>query len=450
MKELLMKSLMRLCWVLLLCPYFHDGCIQADDVERLQNWPSWRGPLRTGVAPAANPPVEWNENKNICWKTKLPGKGHSSPVVWGDSIYVTTAIPYGPVLEPVPVTATGAHDNVDVTQRHRFVVICVDREDGEIRWQRTVADLLPHEGGHNTGSLASASPVTDGKHVFAYFGSFGLFALDRSGEIQWQHPLPQLESKHAHGEGASVALHDGVLVVNCDHEKQSFIRAIDAATGKTVWEKPRDEVTSWASPLVVVIDGVAQVVVAGTDRIRSYDLLTGDILWQCGGLSANVVATPVASEGILIAGSSYDTRAMMAVDLNKATGDITGSSHVLWSTTQRTPYVPSMLLVKDNVYFLRHYQNILSRRNIRTGAEAAGPFRLAGVQDIYSSPVAAAGRIYVTDLYGRTLVMTDEDSPSQLALNQLDDGFAATAALVGREIILRGEQFLYNITEEMK
>lgn len=447
MKELFMKFLIRLCWLLLIFASFPDGCAHADDAERMRNWPSWRGPLRTGVAPSANPPVEWNENKNIRWKTELPGKGHSSPVVWGDSIYVTTAIPYGPQLEPVPVTATGAHDNVDVTQRHRFAVICVNRDTGEIRWQKTVANLLPHEGGHNTGSLASASPVTNGRHVFAYFGSFGLFALDPSGEIQWRHSLPQLESKHAHGEGASVALHDDVLIVNCDHEKQSFIRAIDTATGQTRWEKPRDEVTSWSSPLVVVLDSVAQVVVAGTDRIRSYKLQTGDILWQCGGLSANVVATPVASEGILIAGSSYDTRAMMAVDLNKATGDITGSGHVLWTTTQRTPYVPSMLLVKDNVYFLRHYQNILSRRNIRTGTEAAGPFRLAGVRDIYSSPVAAAGRIYVTDLYGRTLVMTDADSPKQLALNQLDDEFAATAALVENEIILRGEKFLYNIAE---
>lgn len=421
----------------------------ADELQ-MQNWPSWRGPLRTGVSTTANPPVEWNEHKNIRWKTKLPGKGHSSPVVWGDSIYVTTAIAYGKKLVPIPVTASGSHDNVDVTQKHRFEVICVNRTDGSIRWQKTVADTLPHEGGHYTGSLASASPVTDGKHVYAYFGSFGLFAISSKGEVLWKHDLPRLESKHAHGEGASIAMHGGILIANCDHEKQSFIRAIDAKTGKTIWEKSRNEVTSWASPLIVVHNRIPQAVVAGTDRIRSYELKTGNILWQCGGLSANVVATPVESDGILIAGSSYDTRAMMAIDLQNASGDITNTEHVLWTTTQRTPYVPSMLLVNDSVYFLRHYQNILSRRNIRTGNEASGPFRLAGIQNVYSSPVSAAHKIYVTDLDGRTLVMSDAESPKQLALNQLSDSFSATAALVGDEIILRGDKFLYCIAEETK
>jgi len=414
----------------------------------MANWPSWRGPSRTGASVSANPPVVWSGKQNVKWKTELPGKGHSSPIAWGDSIYLTTAVAYGKQLPPVPVTATGAHDNVDVTQKHRFVVVCVDRSDGTIRWQKTVEDALPHEGGHNTGSLASASPVTDGEYVYAYFGSFGLYALDTSGEVHWSHAVPQMESKHAHGEGASVALHDGILVINCDHEKQSFIRAIDAASGETMWEQPRDEVTSWASPLIVTDGEVPQVVVAGTDRIRAYELKTGKIIWQCGGLSANVVATPVAKDGILIAGSSYDTRAMLAIDLRNASGDITGSQRVLWTTTQRTPYVPSMLLVNDSVYFLRHYQNILSRRNIRTGEEPTGPFRLAGVQNIYSSPVSAAGRIYITDLDGRTLVMTDDESPKQLALNQLDDSFAASAALIENQIILRGERSLYCIQQE--
>ena len=430
------------------CLLLTEHVALADENTALRNWPAWRGPLRTGVAPNADPPVEWNEDKNVRWKVALPGAGHSSPIVWNDSIFVTTAIPYGPKLPPVPVTAPGAHDNVDVTQKHRFVVICVNRADGKIRWQTTVADTLPHEGGHNTGSLASGSPVTDGKHVYAYFGSFGLFALNFNGDVVWEHAIPKLETKHAHGEGASVAYHDGVLVVNCDHEKQSIVRAIDSTNGKTLWEKPRDEVTSWASPLIVVHDKIPQVVVAGTDRIRSYNLRTGDVIWQCGGLSSNVVATPVSADGILIAASSYDTRAMLAIDLNAAEGDITGTNRVLWSTTQRTPYVPSMLLVDDSVYFLRHYQNILSRRNIRTGDEKVGPFRLAGLQNMYASPVSAKNRIYITDLNGRTLVFRHAEQPKYLALNQLDDSLAATPALVGNEILLRGTEFLYCIAEE--
>jgi len=238
--NLLLQSC-RILWIVVVLT--SSGSAIADEGERLHNWPSWRGPLRTGVAPHADPPIEWNEARNVRWKTRLPGKGHSSPVVWGNSIFVTAAVPYGPVLPPVPVTAPGAHDNVDVTQRHKFVVICVNRGDGSVRWQKTVADTLPHEGGHHTGSLASASPVTDGKRVYAYFGSLGLYALDFTGEVKWEHALPKFETKHAHGEGASAALHGGVLVLNCDHEKQSFIRAIDAATGNTLWEHPRDEVT---------------------------------------------------------------------------------------------------------------------------------------------------------------------------------------------------------------
>lgn len=413
----------------------------ADDPSA--EWPHWRGPSGAGFAPAADPPTEWSETKNVAWKTALPGKGHSSPVVRGDHIFVTAAIAYGPELDPVPVTAPGAHDNVDVTQRHRFVVLCVDRQSGQIKWQQVVADELPHEGGHYTGSLASASPVTDGERVYAYFGSFGMYALNFDGRLIWKHPVPQLQTKHAHGEGSSPVLHDGVLVINCDHEGQSFVRAINAADGETLWQRERDEVTSWASPVIVQRERQTQVVVAGTDRIRAYDLKTGQTLWQCGGLSANVVATPVVAGDILIAASSYEIRAMLAIDLTKAKGDITGTEAVLWQTNQRTPYVPSMLVVDEHVYFLRHYQNILSRRNIHTGVEPSGPFRLPGIRNVYASPVAAANRIYLVDLDGHTLVMSADEEPQLLALNRLDDRFAATPALIDNQILLRGEQFLY-------
>ncbi len=411
-------------------------------------WSRWRGPLRTGESPTADPPIKWSEESNVRWKKKLPGLGHSSPVVWGDRIFLTSAIPYGRILPPVPVTAPGAHDNLDVTQKHRFVVLCYRRSTGDLLWQKTVNDLLPHEGGHYTGSLASASPVTDGKHVYAWFGSHGLFALDFDGEVVWEHKLPKLQSKHAHGEGASFALEDGILVLNCDHEHQSFIRTVNAETGKTIWEKERDEVTSWASPLIVNRNEGALAVVAGTDRIRAYDLKNGEVVWSCGGLSANVVATPVASGDILIAASSYDTRAMVAINMKGAKGDLTGTDHVLWTTTQRTPYVPSMLLVNDHVWFLRHYQNILSRRNIKTGEESIGPFRLPGVTNMYASPVSAEGRIYITDLDGRTLVFKAGAEPAFLALNRLDDRFAATPALVGGDLVLRGHEYLYCIADD--
>ena len=417
----------------------------ADDAG---TWLEWRGPLHTGVAPSADPPTEWHEKLNIRWKAEIPGLGHSSPIVTKDLVFVTTGVPYGPQLPPVPVIAPGAHDNDDVTQRFKFEVICFNRADGTVRWRTTVNDLLPHEGGHDTGSLASASPISDGTNLYVDFGSNGLFALDFEGEILWQrHPPSPFTTKHAHGEGASPALADGILVINRDHEGQSFIEAIDAATGRTKWKKDRHEVTSWASPVVVKLANRFQVVVAGTHRIRAYDLSSGEVIWQCGGLSANVAATPVASNGVLVAASSYDTRALLAIDLNSAAGDITGSKHVLWSTTQRTPYVPSMLVVDDHVYFLRHYQNILSRLNIRTGEGSAGPFRLYGLRDIYASPVAANGRIYISDLSGCTVVFTVGDEPEMLGRNLLDDEFAATPAIAGKQLFLRGRRFLYCIEE---
>jgi len=429
------------------CSGFPGFAQDSESADRLRQWGEWRGPLRTGEAPHADPPVEWSESLNVRWKADLPGLGHSSPVVWGDSVFVTLAVPYGPVLPPVPVTAPGAHDNLDVTRRHHFNVLCFDRNSGELRWQRTVHSAFPHEGGHETASLASASPVTDGKRVYAFFGSHGLHALDFEGTVQWQHFPGKLLSKHAHGEGASPALHDGVLVMNCDHEGRSFIRALSAVTGDVLWERERDEVTSWASPTIVDSGDGTQVIVAGTDRIRAYDLLEGNVIWECGGLSANVVATPIVSQGILIAASSYDTRAMLAIDLAGARGDLTGSRHIIWQTTLRTPYVPSPVIVNDSVMFLRHYQAILSCRNIRTGEETAGPFRLPGLRDIYASPVSAQGRVYIAGLSGRVFVFDAREPMKPLALNELNDSFAATPALVGRQLFLRGAERLYCIEE---
>jgi outer membrane protein assembly factor BamB len=421
---------------------------QAAD-EYQSQWPEWRGPLRTGEAPHANPPVSWSEDSNVHWKTALPGLGHSSPVVWEDSIFVTTAIAFGPHLDPVPVTAPGAHDNKDVTQRHRFLVLCVDRQSGVIRWQKEVADALPHEGSHNTGSQASASAVTDGRRVYADFGSNGVYALDFDGNVVWSRDLGRMQSKHAHGEGASPTLQDGHLIVNRDHEGQSFIAALAAETGSTLWKRERPEVTSWASPLIVSHNNRYQVGVAGTSRTRSYDLITGEVIWECDGLSANIVATPVASAGIVVVGSSYEIRAMMGIRLAGATGDITETDHVRWRIRHRTPYVPSMLLVDESVYFLRHYQGILSRRDLVSGEESAGPWRLGLLRDIYASPVAAAGRVYLVDLYGKTLVFEHGDSPKQLAYNQLDDEFSATPALVGDQLILRGRDSIYSLREDV-
>ena len=423
--------------------------------EHARNWPSWRGPLSSGVAPHADPPIEWSEDKNVRWKTALPGLGHSTPAVWGDRIFVTSAIPVEAVQDPKYSGRPGAHNNLPVTHRFDFAVIAINRKTGDILWTKTAASAVPHEGGHETGSLASASPATDGERVYAFFGSRGLHAFTVEGEPVWHRKFPNMFTKHGHGEGSSPALYGDFLAVNWDHEEDSKISVFEAKTGEPVWEKARDEKTSWSSPIIIDETHGAPsplVVVSATNRVRAYDLKSGDIVWECGGLSANVVASPVAEKGILIAGSSYNLRAMVAVDLKRAKGDITGKDAVLWTKTNRAPYVPSPLLYEGSAYYLTHYQGVLSRVDAKTGESRGGPFRLADMREIYASPVGAAGRVYVTDRAGVTLVLdhTGKAGDFILGRNVLEDRFNASAALVRNEIILRGERFLYCIAEEEK
>jgi len=421
---------------------------ESPDSKASHYWPQWRGPLATGVATHADPPVEWSEDKNVRWKVALPGKGHSTPIVWGDRLFVTAAVPYGEALEPRYADVPGAHDNLPTTHHHKFVVLAINRRDGKTLWERTLREELPHEAGHFTGSLASNSPVTDGERVYAFFGSRGLYCLNFSGELQWKTDFGKMQTKHAHGEGSTPVLFGDLLVVNWDHEGRSFVAALDKKTGRERWKVGRDEATSWASPIVVEHAGKPQVVISGTNRTRGYDLATGRVLWECGGLSSNIVASPVAAHGMVFAGSSYEIQSMLAIRLDGAKDDITDTAQVVWRRTRATPYVPSPLLYDDSLYFLRHYQGILYRVNAKTGDEGRGPIRLDEIRDVYASPVGAAGRVYITDRYGATIVLRHAALPKVLAVNRLGDSFSASPALVARELYLRGERFLYCIGEE--
>jgi outer membrane protein assembly factor BamB len=414
----------------------------------LQFWHQWRGPLANGVAPQANPPLEWSERKNIKWKLPLPGKGHSSPVLWGDMLYLMSAEPVGAPVEPVYDNAPGTHDNVGVSQRHQFVVLAVRRQDGKVLWRTKVREEFPHEGGHLTGSLVSNSPTTDGELVFASFGSRGLYCLDRAGGVKWQKDLGRMQTLHAHGEGSSPVLYKDKLIVNWDHERDSFLYAFDKSTGRQIWKVARDEKTSWSTPLVVEMqDKTVQIVVSASKRIRGYELNTGALIWECAGLSGNVISSPVAGQGMVFAGNSYDGQNMLAIRLEGAKGDITGTKHVAWKLSRSTPYVPSPLLYGDTLYFLRHYQNVLSALDAKTGKPRVDAIRLANLRDIFASPVGASNRIYITSREGATAVLSHGNDPKILAVNELEDSFSASAALAGRDLYLRGERFLYCISE---
>jgi outer membrane protein assembly factor BamB len=417
--------------------------------NRFDHWMQWRGPLANGVAPNANPPVEWSEKKNVRWKVALPGQGHSSPVVFGDRVYVTAAAPVGEAQKPVHDSAPGVHDSVPVTHTNQYMVLALSRSDGRVLWKKVVREEWPHEGGHDTGSPASNSPTTDGEFIYAFFGSRGLYCLDTNGAVQWQKDLGKMWTHHAHGEGSSPVLHGDTLLVNWDHEGDSFLYAFDKRTGQQLWKTPRDEKTSWATPLVVDVEGKPQVIVSATKRVRGYDLATGLLIWECAGLAVNVVASPVHWRGILIAGNSYDRQAMVAIRLAGAKGDITGTSNVVWKLNRLTPYVSSPLLYGDTLYHIRHNQNILVRLDPATGEFRGEPLRLDGIRDfIFSSPVGAAGRLYVTGRDGSTAVLRHDRENATLAVNHLDDSFSASAALVDKELYLRGEKFLYCIAEK--
>lgn len=412
------------------------------------NWPQWRGPLANGVAPQGNPPTVWSETNHVRWKRSMPGKGHSSPIVWEDRVYLTAAEPFGEPVDPVYDNAPGTHDNVGVTQKHRYLLIAVNRQDGAIVWKRTVKEAFPHEGGHVTGSLASASPITDGENVYASFGTQGIYCFDRNGNLKWSKDLGRMQTLHAHGEGSSPALFQGRLIVNWDHEGESFLIALDTQTGREIWKTPRDEKTSWSTPLVVDVgEGRSQIVVSATKKIRGYDAVTGGLIWECGGLSRNVVASPVAGEGLVFAANSYDWQALLAIRLAGAKGDITDSQQVAWRLNRLTPYVPSPLLYEGTLYFLRHNQNILSAVDPKSGKPRSEPFRVATLRDIFASPVAAAGRIYITAREGITVVVKHGGDATPIAINRLDDTFSASAAIVGTELFLRGEQYLYCLSE---
>ena len=275
--------------VAVLCGMPDGSSVRAADGDH--DWPQWRGPLGTGFAPNTDPPVEWSDSKNIRWKVALPGKGHSTPVIWGHRIFLTTAIPFGEPLPARKSTAPGTHDGEPVTHRHEFIELAVDRRDGKILWQTTVLKKLPHEGGHYTGSLASNSVVTDGEHIYAFFGSHGLYCLDMNGVVQWQRQIGEMQTKHGHGESASPVLYGDNVFINWDHDGPCFVAAFDKRTGKPVWKVDRDEETSWSSPILVENDGQALLVVAGTNRIRAYQPTTGRVVWECGGLSSNIVAS---------------------------------------------------------------------------------------------------------------------------------------------------------------
>ena len=436
------KTLLPAVIVLLL--FVLAGIPRAQFSEADRYWPQWRGPHGSGVSRSANPPIEWSEAKNIRWKVEVPGRGSSSPVVWGDRVFVTTAVPLGVEGDAQHAPRGG------LPQRgvHRFVVLALDRKTGRTVWQQVASEQEPHEAGHfENATWASSSPITDGERVFAYFESFGLYAYDMTGKLLWSKDLGDKRMRNQFGEGSTPALHGNTLVIVWDHLNGdgSFIVALDTRDGRELWRVPREEIDTWATPLIVEVAGRAQVIVPGMRRIRAYDLASGEVVWHGDGLTMNPIPSPVVHDGIVFLMSGFQGNDLRAVRLADAKGDIDGTNAVVWSLERDTPYVPSPIVVDGVLYFLKTNSGILSAFEANSGKPLYQNQRLEGVPNVFASPVAAQGRLYFPGREGTTVVIKAGPMFEVLAKNALEDGFDASPALVDSEILLRGYKFLYSI-----
>jgi outer membrane protein assembly factor BamB len=422
-----------------------------------KNWHQWRGPYATGAAPFGNPPVEWSETKNVKWKAAIPGSGSATPVVWGDTLYVLSAVPTDKraagAVSPAPAAGAGgprrgAPRGPQPEFIQQFTVLAINRKDGKILWQKVLKEELPHEGTHPTNTWASGSAVTDGEMMYAYFGSRGLYALDMKGNLKWQTDFGDMTTRNGFGEGTTPALYGDKLVVLWDHEGDDFIVALHKKTGKELWRTPRQEATTWTTPLVVEVNGKAQVIVAATSRVISYDLETGSVVWEGPGLTPNSIPSPVYADGIVYLTSGFRGNVLYAVRLAEAKGDITGTPAILWKYDRDTPYVPSPLLYGNELYFLKSNNGILTVFNAKTGEKLYGEQRIEEVPNVYASPVGAGGKVYIAGREGSTAVIERGATFKLLSVNKLDDGFDASPVVVGDELYLRGKKNLYCIAAQ--
>lgn len=433
------------------------GPVAADappDAEKY--WPTWRGPTGNGSHAHADPPIAWSETKNVRFKIPIPGRGLSSPVVWGDRVFVMSAVPvdqagYAAAHQAAADKQTRGEWPPEVKpNEQRFLVMAFSRTDGGLLWQRTATQSVPHEGHYVDSSWSCASPVTDGKRVLAHFGSRGTYAYDLDGQLLWHVDLGDMTTRNGFGEGSSPAIFDDTVVINWDHEGASFVVALDAATGRERWRTPREgEVTSWATPLIVAAGGGRQVVVPATGKSRGYDLESGRELWSLSGMTTNAIPSPVTLDGHVFLTSGYRGAMLQAVALDRAKGPLEGTEAVAWTYDRDTPYVPTPLLYDGALYFFKRFDNILTVLDAKTGSVVREAERLSALGNVWASPVAAAGRVYLLDRDGKALVLSAAPKFEVLAENQLDGVVDATPALVEREMWVRTRTHLYCLLEPL-
>ncbi len=420
------------------------------------NWPQFRGPS-AGVAEGKGLPVEWSTTKNVAWKADVPGRAWSSPVVWGDKVFVTTVVSAGKTEEPRKGLYFGGERGTPPPDEHRWLVLCLDAKTGKAVWDATAHKGKPTSTVHIKNSYASETPCTDGERLYAYFGNVGLFCYDvNTGKELWSQKWGAFKTRYGWGTAASPVLHkDRVYVVN-DNEEKSFLVALDKKTGKEVWRVERDEKSNWATPFVWENEKRTEIVTAGTNKVRSYDL-DGNLLWEMGGMSSIAIPTPFARHGLLYVSSGYvldrKARPVFAI-LPGAAGDVSltadenSSKFVRWAQKLAGPYNPTPLVYGDYLYVL-YDMGQFACYDARTGKEVYGQQRLGAAQ-FTASPWAYDGKLFCLSEDGDTFVIQAGPELKVLARNSFDEMCLATPAVAGGALFVRTMTKLYRIEESTK
>lgn len=427
--------------------------VPAGQAESTAHWPQFRGADARGVANGKNLPDRWSATENVAWKRDLPGRGWSSPAVWGERVFLTTVINAGQSEEPKKGLYFGGNRPKPSEEVHQWKVYCLDARTGEVLWQRQVHEGKPATPLHLKNSYASETPVTDGKRVYCYFGNVGVFCFDLDGQELWKQPLKPHAMRYGWGTAASPVLHEDRLYLVNDNDEDSKLLALDAKTGTRVWETPRDEKSNWATPFVWKHKQRTEIVTPGTGKVRSYDL-EGKQLWSLTGMSSITIATPYEHDGLLYTSSGYvmdPLRPIYAIRPG-ADGDIsledgqTSNDFIAWSQPKAAPYNPTTLVYDDRLYVL-HDRGLFSCFEAKSGKEIFSPQRVPNGRAFTSSPWAYGGKIFCLNEDGVTFVFKAGDESELLHSNSLaeDDMCMATPAIAGDRLLIRTSARLYCI-----
>ncbi|MBL9123649.1 MAG: PQQ-binding-like beta-propeller repeat protein [Planctomycetaceae bacterium] len=430
----------------------------AEAASPENEWPQFRGPGALGVADGANLPDRWSATDNVLWKQAIAGRGWSSPIVWGDKIFVTTVINTGESEKPTKGLYFGGNRPKPPETPHQWKVLCLNLNSGSIVWEKTVHEGVPAQSLHLKNSYASETPVTDGERVYAYFGNLGVWCFDFAGREVWSKPFEPHATRFGWGTAASPVLHAGRLYIVDDNDEKSFLVAFDAKTGDEIWRVARDEKSNWATPYIWQNDLRTEIVTPGTGKVRSYDL-DGQLLWEFSGMSSITIPTPFSKFGLLYVTSGYvmdKLRPLYAIKPG-ASGDIslqedeTTSEFIAWTQKQAGPYNTSPVLYGETIYVLLD-RGFFAAYDAKTGAEVYKQERIPEGRAFTASPWAADGKIFCLNEDGVTFVIKAGPTFEILHTNSLGDDVMcmATPAVAGDKLLIRTDTQLYCLQQGAK